>query len=471
VPTGPGAPHRVLRARLRGALALLVGSLVLGHLPPSSRAEASLAAGRVIVAARSGAASIPEEVAGALYGATSVVELPRLGARLWLVPVGTEPDVAARLAARPDVEYAEPDRLLRLHATATDVLYPTHQWNLPKIGAPSAWDVTTGRADVSVAVIDSGFDTLHPDGPAHLRLGCDYVRWRVAAYAGSCPTVADDENGHGTHVVGIVAARQSNVVGISGLAPGVTLVAIRTADAAGSSYMSDVAQAIREAADSGVRVVNLSLGGTTPTTTLQRAVEHALARGVVVVASAGNGFADGSPAEYPAAFPGVLAVAASTADDQRAGYSTVGDYVDLAAPVGNGDGATPESAITSLYPTTKGSYAMMVGTSQAAPQAAALAALLLSARPALGGDEVAEILRRTARPLGGAAPNPMFGYGQIDAGSAVARAATGVAPTPSPEPTATPRPSPTASPTPGGGSATGATWRYALPLAVRARGP
>src|SRR5207245_9572943 len=184
-----------------------------------------------------------------------------------------------------------------------------------------------------------------------------------------------------------------------------SLLAIRVADANGSAYMSDVAQGLREATEAGSRVVNLSLAGPQPSTTLQRAVAAAVQGGTLVVAAAGNEYQSGSPAEYPAAFPGVLAVGAITADDQHAPYSNVGDYVALVAPAGDGSAVAPTGAITSLYPVAKGGYAMMAGTSQAAPQAAAAAALVLSVRPTLSGADVSTLLRTTARPLGGAGPN------------------------------------------------------------------
>jgi serine protease len=427
--------------KLPPALAAAALGQVAAPAPSASLAGPDVAPGRVIVKLRPGAAAIPAETARAAYGAIAVEDLPRLGAQRWSVPPGSERDVAARLAGRPEVEYAEADRLLRLQATPNDVLYLTHQWNLPKIGAPAGWDVTTGSPTVLVAIVDSGFDLLHPDAPANLRLGCDYVRWRSIAPAGACPPVRDDEHGHGTHVAGIVGARQNNALGVTGLGPNLTVMVIRVADATGTASMSDVAQAIREAADAGARVVNLSLGGTSSTTTLERAVADARERGLVLVAAAGNEGQRGSPVTYPAAYPGVLAVGATTVDDRRAAYSNVGDYVGLVAPVGDG-GPTPTGGITSLYPVVKGAYAQMVGTSQAVPQAAALAGLVLSVRPTLSGAEVVTLLRATARPLGGSVPNPTFGSGQIDVRAALSAALAGQ--TPVPAPTATAPPSPTA---------------------------
>jgi subtilisin family serine protease len=437
--------------------------------------ESDLAPGWVLVKPRDGAEILPALTARTLVGVLDVESLPRLGLFRLRVPPGSENEVVQRLTNSPQIEYAETERIIRLSATPNDLLYPTYQWNLPKINAPLAWDVTTGSASVLVAVVDSGFDVAHPDGPANLHPGCDYVRWRAVSYNGVCPAVSDDPNGHGTHVAGIVAARQNNALGITGLAPGVSLMVIRSADANGSSYMSDVAEAIVEAADAQARVINLSLGGPTPSTTLRRAVDDALARGIVVVAAAGNDYESGNATMYPAGFPGVLAVGAVTADDQHAVYSNTGPYVGIVAPVGNGSDVLPTSFITSLFPLTMGGYALMVGTSQAAPQVAAAAGLVLSLRPTLGGAEVTTLLRATAHPLGSEVPNPTFGYGRLDVRAALDAAASGVVPPPptAVTPTPTPQPTPAAGSPPGQGVSTTppGAHRLHLPFAPRAATP
>jgi subtilisin family serine protease len=313
---------------------------------------------------------------------------------------------------------------------------------------------------VTVAVIDSGFDVGHPDRPSNLRLGCDYVAWGALGYAGGCPVVSGDENGHGTHVAGIVAARQNNALGVSGLAPGVTLLAIRTGNVDGASYVSDIASAIREATDAGARVINLSLGGPDRTTTERRAIDYALGRGVVVVAAAGNRYEEGNSSSYPAAFPGVIAVASASDTDQHAFFSNTGSYVSISAPGGSATSSAdpdPRHWIVSLFPigrrgVPQTGYMALIGTSQATPHVAAAAGLIFSVDPQLSGAAAANLLRSTARPLGAPRPNDTFGYGYLDAGAAVlaARAGDGTAPAPlapSPTPTRTPTPTPARTPT------------------------
>ncbi|HEY3081325.1 MAG TPA: S8 family serine peptidase [Chloroflexota bacterium] len=425
-------------------LTLLLFLLALAPLgPAAATSDDDVAPGRVIVRMRPGR---NPRGAQATYGARSVEEPSRLGAQVWRVEPGREREIAARLAASPDVEYAEPDRLLRLYGVPNDPFY-LYQWNMPKIGAPQAWDVTTGAASVVVAVVDSGFDVGHPDAPVNLRTGCDYVRWRQASFDGACPTVQDDPNGHGTHVAGIIAARQNDALLVSGVAPGVSLLAIRTANENGASYLSDVASAVREATDSGARVINLSLGGPASTTSLQSAIDYALEHGVVVVAAMGNEYERGNPTSYPAAYAGVVAVGAATYDDQHASYSSTGEHISLVAPGGNGDATgEPFNWITSLFPRGKGDYALMVGTSQAAPHVAGTAGLMLSVRPSLTGNQVAGLLRTTARPLGGSVPNPTFGYGYLNADAAVRAAQAGAL---APIAVGTPTPTPAPIPVPG----------------------
>ena len=302
------------------------------------------------------------------------------------------------------------------------------QWDLATVRATDAWAGSTGSG-VTVAVIDSGVDTDHPDLAGQVLPGADFITGTEGR--------AIDPHGHGTHVAGTIAALAGNGVGVTGLAPSARILPIRVLNASGGGYMSDVANGIVYAADHGADVINMSISATVPVEAVTGAVAYARSRGVVVVAAAGNARSSGNPVSYPAADAGVLAVAATDSTDRVAGYSTRGWYVDVAAP---------GSDILSTYPAATGSaYRRMSGTSMAAPHVAALAALLKGADRGLTPDRIEEAITTSAADLGAPGRDDDFGAGRIDAAAALA------AVTPAPQPTVTPEPTspePAADPTP-----------------------
>ncbi|MFO7698578.1 MAG: S8 family serine peptidase, partial [Anaerolineae bacterium] len=207
----------------------------------------------------------------------------------------------AALIALPEVAIAEPDGIATAAGTPNDPYYPA-QWGLPKIGAPAAWDVTTGSSSVMIAVIDSGVDYNHPDGPANLWLGWDYVQEDGDPY---------DDYGHGTHVTGIAAARTNNGVGVAGLCRDCSVLTVRVLGSGGTGSWSDVADGItyalqHYAASSERLVINLSLGAKDSySSAVANAISAAMSDGAIVVAAAGNY----GPAEpmFPASLPKVIA--------------------------------------------------------------------------------------------------------------------------------------------------------------------
>jgi subtilisin family serine protease len=222
-----------------------------------------------------------------------------------------------------------------------------------------------------------------------------------------------DENGHGTHVAGTVAALTGNGAGVSGVAPDARILPVKALGTDGSGWMSDTAEGIVWAADHGAQVINLSLGTTDRMGAVTTAVAYARSKGVTVVAAAGNERTKGSPVSYPAADPGVLAVAATDSADRYAYYSNAGDYVDLAAP---------GSAILNTYPTglQRSGYATMSGTSMAAPHVAAAAALVKAYRPAYTPDQIEQTLKRSAVDLGGRGFDRDYGHGRLAVAAALA---------------------------------------------------
>ena len=273
------------------------------------------------------------------------------------------------------------------------------QWGLPAIGAPRAWDVVrAGKAQV-VAMLDTGVALRHRDLADAIDTANDWD------FVNNDATAADDE-GHGTNTAGIVAAVADNGLGIAGAAAGVRILPIKVLDANGDGWESDVADGIRYAADRGASVINISLGGPRRSDYLIRAVDYARAKGCVIVAAAGN---DGDySAFYPAGYSGVVGVGAVDSALDHADFSNMGKDVDLVAPG------------TDIITTNRlGGYEVTDGTSMSAPFVSATCALLKAARPTLRGEDLERAITLTARDLGARGRDDVFGFGLVDAASAV----------------------------------------------------
>lgn len=311
---------------------------------------------------------------------TVVAELPT-GPLVVDVPV---PDLTARTleqvrqvaagAAGTATRVEVPSTMRALTAPAG----PLDQWPIERLDLTDAHRHATGTG-VVVAVIDTAVDVTHPELTDRTLPPVDLT--------------GDGEvrNGHGTHVAGIVATT----------APRARILPVAVLDGDGTGPSSRVAQGIVAAVDHGADVINLSLGDTERTAAVDAAVRYATTSGVVVVAAAGNEALLGSPRLWPAASPGVLAVAATTPGDRRAGFSSVGDWVDVAAP---------GLMIRSTWP--GGGHLIQSGTSMAAPFVAGTAALALDAGtpPATVPDR----LLGTADDIGPAGADEETGFGLVD---------------------------------------------------------
>jgi thermitase len=280
--------------------------------------------------------------------------IPGIGVQVVAVPKGQEMAKAKAYSANVRVAYAEPDFAVEALGSPDDQGFG-NQWGMVKIQAPQAWDVTTGSPGISIAILDTGVDLDHPDLASKITSNINF---------GSSNTT-DDVYGHGTHVAGIAAAMTNNGIGVAGLGYSSTIMNVKVLDDNGSGTYSGVASGIIWAVDNGAEVINMSLGGSSPSSTLEDAVNYAWSKGVVVVASAGN---SGSTApSYPAYYSNCIAVAAVDANDALASWSNYGNWVDVAAP-GLG-----------IYSTLKNnSYGYMSGTSMASPYVAGLAALVFT---------------------------------------------------------------------------------------------
>ena len=365
--------------------------------------------------------------------------------------------LAAEMMARdPDIEYAEPDRIMAHMATANDPYY-AQQWHYTDtvggLRLPTAWDKSTG-AGVVVAVIDTGYRP-HADLSGQHLPGYDFISSatigndgngrdsdpsdpgdRVVAgecYAGS---PARNSSWHGTHVAGTVAARTNNSAGVAGVAYNAKMVPVRVLGKCGG-YTSDIADAITWSSGGVVngvpananpaKVLNLSLGGSGAcTATTQTAINGARSRGAVVVVAAGNANTDVSNVS-PANCSGVIAVAATGKTGARASYSNYGTLIDVAAPGGDGSYSVISTLNTGTSVPGSDNYAGYQGTSMATPHVAGVAALMLAAKPTLTVDQVESMLKSTARAFPATCSG--CGTGIVDATAAV-NAAIGTTSTP-----------------------------------------
>jgi serine protease len=345
----------------------------------------------------------------------------------------------------PQIEYAEPNYKVRAMAEPNDSAYPI-QWHYPLINLPAAWDTTTGSAEVIVAVVDTGILSGHPDLRGQLVAGYDFVRNASSARDGNGidPNPEDTGNGggaatssfHGTHVSGTVAAAGNNGIGVAGVAYDSRVMPLRALGADGSGTTYDVDQAIRYAAglanDSGTvpgrraSIINLSLGGAPFIQSSQNLYRQVREAGVTIVASAGNEAS--SRASYPAAYDGVISVAAVDAQRRRASYSNTGSTIDIAAPGGdngvdlNGDGY-PDGVLSTGGIGTSGDfgYTFLNGTSMAAPHVSGVIALMKTVNPDLGPADIDALLMRgsISDDLGPNGRDNIFGHGLINAQRAV----------------------------------------------------
>ncbi len=338
------------------------------------------------------------------------------------IPAGTSvQEMIARYQSMPEVEYAEPNFLATAFLTPNDPLY-NNQWNLKKILVEDAFDVSKGGFG-PIAIVDTGVDDSHPDLSGLVVEGYNTIDEN---------TNTNDDHGHGTHVAGIASAQTDNGNGIASISYQTTVLPVKVLNKDGVGTYDDVSEGIIYAADKQARIVNISLGGSSDSTTLKKAVQYALSKGSILVAAAGNNGND-SPV-YPAAYSGVLAVSASDQNDNLATFSTFGSNIFV---------ASPGVSVTSLVP--GGSYKEHSGTSMSAPHLAGLLALALSAKPSLSNAELIDQIKKNAEKVGGYSYdengwNPYFGYGRISSGKTLKSlsSTTQISPTPTPTPISEP---------------------------------
>ena len=363
--------------------------------------------------------------------------------RLEFSPGADVGSIARQYERDPTVEYAQPNYLNHLCSTTAgkpnDFFYE-HQWALQAIDAPKAWKIEKGSRDVVIAIVDTGVDYNHEDLRSRIWINpgeiddngldddgngyADDIRGWDFADSPGLPSDMDyldrdndpmDEDGHGTHVSGVAAAVPDNSEGIAGVTWNCRIMALR----GGAKFLEDddVSAAIVYAADNGAHIINMSWGGEHLSYIIRDVIEYAYSRGCVLVAAVGN---DDRPAViYPALHKHVIAVGATDRWDKKAEFSNYGPGVDVVAPGHKVFGTTPNDK-----------YSDWSGTSMATPVVCGVAALMLSKRPGLTSEEVAQILRSSADGI----DDPLFAdVGRVNAVKALTASSSLIAHITSPD--------------------------------------
>lgn len=328
--------------------------------------------------------------------ATTIAEIPVIGATVLEVPEGEVEVTIDELIQQTGVIYAEPNYYME----ATDIIPNDpgwgNQYNLAAIHAPAGWTLNTGEVWVTIAILDTGIELSHPDLFVRILPGYDFV---------NNDNDPQDDNGHGTHVAAIAAASSNNGVGISGVNWGANLLPVKVLNASGNGTYANTAAGIVWATDHGTQVINLSLGGPSPSFVLNDAINYAYNHGVILVASTGN--AGAHAVLYPAAYDPVIAVGATDSTNAWAGFSNYGPDIDVVAP---------GVSIYSAFP--DGGYGYRSGTSMAAPHVSGLAAILWGI-PGNGPARVRTIIENTTLDLGPIGWDEQFGNGLIQMDKAI----------------------------------------------------
>jgi len=375
-------------------------------------AQANDGGGRKIVVFQTGLNDAAKDKIIAHTGGAKLKNLDLIGAKAVWVP---DRSAAAKLAASPGVVRVDDDvvveALIRGGISAKPAPSQPAEvlpWGIDRIDAELVWPSGNTANLIRVGIIDTGISNTHPDLLANIKGGVNTINPRKNW---------NDDNGHGSHVAGIVAAID-NDIGVIGVGPAIDLYAIKVLDRNGSGYLSDVIEGIQWAVANNMQVVNMSLGTASNIQSFHDAVIAAKNAGIVTVAAAGNG--GGSTNEsviFPAAYPEAIAVSATDNTDTIAWWSSRGPEVDLAAPG------------VSIYSTYKGTgYATLSGTSMAAPHVAGSAALVLNIPVGLydanangkwDPDEVQKKLQDRAKDLGTSGFDNLYGWGLVNAYNAV----------------------------------------------------
>jgi subtilisin family serine protease len=335
-------------------------------------------------------------------------------------------EAALLLMESGEVEWAEPRYFYTTDYLVNDPSLP-NQWGLEKIMAEKAWDICKGDTNIVIGIVDSGVDWDHPDLLANIK-----TNWKEIPGNG----IDDDNNGyiddihgwdfggltdspdndpvedradHGTHVAGIAAAVTNNGAGIASIGFNCRLLPVKTSsdnlrDANNHPYIVYGYEGIVYAADNGAKIINCSWGGSEDSKFGREAVKYAISKGALVVVSAGN--SDSDALQYPAAYPGVVSVAATDMNDGKCSFSSFGKNVTVSAP--------GEQIYSTWF---NDAYETLRGTSMASPLVAGLAALVAAKFPSYTPLQIGEQIRVNCDDISGLNPfyNNLLGRGRINA--------------------------------------------------------
>jgi thermitase len=408
--------ERLVQRRVSGFVAV-TAALLLSLSVPSSASAAGTGSdpgpdsgaprssghvpGQLLVRYDPGATATDRAAAESKAGASLRSTIGALGVHVLTVPPARTNEALDSLSRNPHVDSVELDGIAQAAAIAPNDPGWSKQWGTVKTATNTAWETTTGAASVVIAELDTGVDFAHPDLQGAFVAGYDFVN------RDSNPA---DDNGHGTMVAGVLAARTNNGIGIAGQCWKCSIMPVKVLSSSGSGSYSNVASGITWAVDRGARIINMSLGGSSASSTLQSAVNYAWNKGVLVIAAAGNNGTTGL--NYPAAYDPAIAVAGSDSRDARYSWSSYGSWVEVAAPGCD-------------YTTTLGGgYSTPCGTSFASPMTAGIAGLLASANPGATNVTLRNALLSTADPVGS-----WVSHGRVNAAKALT-ALGGSAPAP-----------------------------------------
>ncbi|WP_166678280.1 S8 family peptidase [Kribbella kalugense] len=320
-------------------------------------------------------------------------------------------ELLKKFKADPSVELASLNYIRKKSATPNDELYTNYQKYLSTVRVDKAWDLSKSAGTQYIGVLDTGVDAGHPDLAGHLLPGYNTFNTALAP---------NDGDGHGTAVTGIIAAGTANGIGVSGVAWNAKVRPVKVLDDTGSGEDSNLINGINWAVKNGVRVINMSLGGEGDDPVLHTAIQNAVAKGVVLVAAAGNTGGDSSN-HFPGAYPEVLSVGATNSAGVLTSFSSYGDTVDIAAPGYDITSTAPRAGTPAGY---EPYFLGMAGTSFSSPIVAGVAALVRNKWPSFTPAQVMARLKATARDAGPRGTDPYYGAGILDAYYALGGART-----------------------------------------------